>query len=90
MTDTKQKPDEVPEWVWCDEDVWDWQRYLMGLPDADVKRMIEKIKHQIIQMHSMSYQAGFEDGVSHAERDIRDELDAAWESGRERGWEDRE
>jgi hypothetical protein len=75
MSDTKQKPDEVPEWVWCEEDVWDWQRYLMGLPDADVKRIVEKIKHQVTQCHSMSYAAGVEDGCRQGRAEAEEDFE---------------
>ena len=86
MSDTKQKPDEIPEWVWCEDDAWDWERYLIGMPDADVKRIIEKIKHQVIQCHSMSYAAGYEDGAMYRDRDVRQEADLAFDAGKEAGY----
>lgn len=84
MSEEKQ----IPEWVWCDEEAWDWQRYLIGMPDDDVKRIIEKIKHQVIQGHSMSYAAGYEEGAEHRDRDIKDSADRAWEDGYEKGCRD--
>lgn len=48
---SEEKKDDVPDHVWNDECLWDWERYLVGLKDEEVERIIARIKAEVVEAY---------------------------------------